>query len=85
VFQGLNSGFIVIFAPLLAWLWIALAKRKLNPSTPVKFALGVFMAGLGFFVLVLGINSVGASALTPVIFIFAIYWIPHHLNHSLVA
>ena len=75
VFQGLNSGFIVIFAPILAWLWIALAKKKLNPSTPVKFAFGVFMAGLGFYVLVLGINSVGAAALTPVFFIFAIYWI----------
>nr|WP_300530846.1 peptide MFS transporter [Maricaulis sp.] len=75
VFQGLNSGFIIVFAPLLAWLWIALAKRRLNPSTPVKFALGVFMAGLGFYVLVLGIRATGVGALTPVIFVFLIYWI----------
>lgn len=75
VFQGLNSGFIIIFAPILAWLWIALAKRRLNPSTPVKFALGVFMAGLGFYVLVLGIQATGVGALTPVIFVFLIYWI----------
>ena len=38
VFQSLNAGFIFIFAPLLAWLWIWLARRQLNPSTPVKFA-----------------------------------------------
>jgi POT family proton-dependent oligopeptide transporter len=74
VFQSLNAGFIIIFAPILAWLWIFLAKRRWNPSTPVKFALGVFMAGLGFYVLVGGIQLSG-SALVPVYFIFAIYWI----------
>ena len=41
VFQALNAMYIVIFAPLMAWLWIALAKRGLNPSAPVKFSLGV--------------------------------------------
>lgn len=74
VFQALNAGYIIIFAPILAWLWIFLAKRRWNPSTPVKFALGVFMAGLGFYVLVGGIELAGA-ALVPVYFIFAIYWI----------
>jgi amino acid/peptide:H+ symporter len=75
VFQALNAGYIIIFAPILAWLWMALAKRGRNPSTPVKFAFGVFMAGLGFYSLVLGMNSVGPAAMTPVIFIFLIYWI----------
>lgn len=74
VFQALNAGYIIVFAPLLAWLWVFLAKRRWNPSTPVKFALGVFMAGLGFYVLVGGIELAGA-ALVPVYFIFAIYWI----------
>ena len=76
VFQGLNAGFIVIFAPLLAWLWVALAKRKLEPSTPVKFAFGVFLAGAGFLALVGGINASGpGAALTAVYFIFLIYWL----------
>src|SRR5690606_30349519 len=48
VFQSLNALFIVLFAPLMAWLWIALARRKLNPPAPATSALGVFMAGLGF-------------------------------------
>lgn len=75
VFQSLNAGFIFLFAPLVAWLWLWLAKRKWEPSTPVKFAIGVFGAGLGYLVLVGGMSSVGAAALTPVFFIFAIYWI----------
>ena len=75
VFQSLNAGFIFIFAPMVAWLWIWLAKRGWEPSTPVKFALGVFGAGLGYIVLVAGMESVGPAALTPVFFIFAIYWV----------
>jgi len=75
VFQSLNAGFIFIFAPFIAMMWVALAKRKWEPSTPVKFALGVFGAGLGYLVLVAGMGSVGPAALTPVFFIFAIYWV----------
>ena len=75
VFQSLNAGFIFIFAPMVAWLWIWLAKRGWEPSTPVKFAIGVFGAGLGYIVLVAGMESVGPAALTPVFFIFAIYWV----------
>jgi POT family proton-dependent oligopeptide transporter len=84
VFQSLNAGFIFLFAPLIAWLWIWLAKRQLNPSTAVKFALGVAMAGLGFLVLVAGMNGSGAAGLTPVIFIFAVYWI-HTMGELLVS
>ena len=84
VFQSLNAGFIFLFAPLLAWLWIWLARRRLNPSTPVKFALGVALAGLGFLVLVAGMKGSGVAGLTPVIFIFAIYWI-HTMGELLVS
>lgn len=75
VFQSLNAGFIFIFAPIVAWLWIWLSKKSWEPSTPVKFAFGVMGAGLGYLALVGGMNSTGAALLTPVFFIFAIYWI----------
>jgi POT family proton-dependent oligopeptide transporter len=50
-FQSLNSAFIFVFAPFFAWLWIALARRNLNPSAPAKFALGVMLMGSGFLVM----------------------------------
>ena len=84
VFQSLNAGFIFLFAPLMAWLWIGLAKKNLNPSTPVKFSLGVAMAGLGFLVLVAGMKGSGTAALTPVLFIFLIYWI-HTIGELMVS
>ncbi|MDX3773785.1 oligopeptide:H+ symporter [Chromatiaceae bacterium AAb-1] len=53
-FGSLNAFFIITLAPLFAWLWITLAKYRIEPSTPVKFALGIIQAGLGFGMLVLG-------------------------------
>lgn len=73
VFQSLNAGFIFILAPLFAWMWITLAKRNMEPSTPVKFALGILQVGLGFIVLVQGINLTGPDGLTPMIWIVLLY------------
>jgi proton-dependent oligopeptide transporter, POT family len=53
-FSSLNAGFIMLLAIPFAFLWPWLEKRKLNPSTPVKFGLGIIQAGLGFGALVLG-------------------------------
>lgn len=75
VFQSLNAGFIFLFAPLIAWLWVWMAKKNIEPSTPVKFSMGVFGVGLGFLALVGGMSTSGAGMLTPVLFIFLIYWI----------
>jgi POT family proton-dependent oligopeptide transporter len=53
-FGSMNAFFIFTTAPFFAWLWIFLAKRGLEPSTPVKFGLGIIQAGLGFAALVYG-------------------------------
>jgi len=79
-----DREFIVFFALPLSWLWIKLAKRNLNPSTPVKFALGVFLAGLGFLALVAGMKGSGVDGLTPVVFVFLIYWI-HTMGELLLS
>ena len=50
--QSVNALFIVAFAPVFAWLWVALARRNLNPSTPVKFGFGLLCLALGFLVMV---------------------------------
>ncbi|MGE7980028.1 peptide MFS transporter [Psychrobacillus sp. NPDC093200] len=49
-FQSLNPLFIIALAPLFAWLWVKLGNRQ--PSTPRKFAYGLFFAGLSFVVMI---------------------------------
>lgn len=72
MFQSVNAGFILIFGPIFAAIWVALGKRGLDPSAPAKFGLGIIQVGLGYLVLVWGANAAD-TGLTPVIFIFLIY------------
>jgi POT family proton-dependent oligopeptide transporter len=57
-FQSVNSIFIIAFAPVFAWLWVALAQRQLNPSTPAKFGIGLLFLALGFFMMVIASSAV---------------------------
>lgn len=45
-FQSLNPFFIIVFAPIVASLWVRLGSKE--PSSPVKFAMALFMLALGF-------------------------------------
>jgi POT family proton-dependent oligopeptide transporter len=51
-FQSLNPTFIIVLAPLYSALWIGLARRHMDPSTPAKFAIGLIILALGFAVMV---------------------------------
>ena len=72
MFQSLNAGFIFTIAPLFALLWIALANRNMEPSTPIKFSIGIVLVGLGFLALVYGMNA-SEGLQTGVIWIVLIY------------
>ena len=72
LFQAVNPIYIMIFAPILAWLWTALGRRGLEPSTPFKFGLGLVQVGISYLVFVWGAEAAG-PALTPVIFVFLLY------------
>ncbi|MYJ18491.1 MAG: peptide MFS transporter [Gemmatimonadetes bacterium] len=58
--QSVNAFFIVCLAPVFGWLWVWLANRNANPSTAVKFALGLLGLAAGFFVI-----AWGAANATP--------------------
>ncbi|HZI92737.1 MAG TPA: peptide MFS transporter [Patescibacteria group bacterium] len=46
--QSVNSIFIILLAPVFAWLWVTMGRRE--PSSPAKFSIGMFFVGLGFLV-----------------------------------
>lgn len=50
-FQSVPPIEVFIFVPVFAWLWVWLSERKLNPSTPIKLAMGLIFMGLGFGVM----------------------------------
>lgn len=44
-----NSLFVIIFAPIIGIIWIAMAKRKIEPNTVIKFGLAFLFLGLAFY------------------------------------
>jgi POT family proton-dependent oligopeptide transporter len=75
LFQSINPIYIVLLGPIFAWLWVWLAKRGWEPSAPAKFGLALVQVGLSFLVFVWGAQSVGVAAMTPVLFVFLIYFL----------
>ncbi len=49
-FQSVPALFVILLAPVFAWLWTRLGDRQ--PSSPAKFAYGLLFAGLAFLLLV---------------------------------
>jgi POT family proton-dependent oligopeptide transporter len=49
-YQSLPPVYVVLLAPVFAWIWVRLGNRE--PSSPAKFVLGLVFVGLGFVVLV---------------------------------
>ena len=60
-YQAINSFFIIIFAPVFAWLWLWLGKKNINISAPFKFALGLAFAGIGFLIMIFPSNMLVAA------------------------
>jgi len=57
----LGALFLVVLAPVFAWLWAALARRGRDPSKPLKGAFGLVFGGLSFVPLALAAQQVGAT------------------------
>ncbi|KQS33029.1 peptide MFS transporter [Dyadobacter sp. Leaf189] len=72
-FQNFQPTFVLIFAPILASLWISLSSKNRNPSIPVKFAMGLILLGLSFFVMVAASNIAVTGELASPLFLTFTY------------
>ncbi len=72
-FQAVNPIYILVFGLAFTALWAVLAKLRLEPSTPVKFALGLLQLGLGFGVFWYGAQSADQRGMVGLWVLFAGY------------
>jgi POT family proton-dependent oligopeptide transporter len=70
-FQSLNSLFVVIFAPVFAWLWLKLGKYE--PSAPTKMAWGLFLLSLGYLWIAFGVKDVQPGIKVSMIWLVGMY------------
>ncbi|HMJ04567.1 MAG TPA: peptide MFS transporter [Conexibacter sp.] len=71
VYQALNPMYILLLAPLMALLWVRLGRRQ--PSTPVKFAIGLSLVAVGFLLMVGAASAAGAFGKASPLWLVVVY------------
>lgn len=72
-FQSINPIAIVVFAPLFAMLWTALGKRNIEPSSPLKMAIGLLLLSLGYLVIAFGVKGVEPGVKVSMLWLLTMY------------
>lgn len=70
-FQSFNSAFIIIFAPLFAWIWLKMGKKQ--PATISKMGLGLILLALGYLWIAYGVNNVNPIKKVSIIWLTGMY------------
>ena len=74
--QSINALFIIVLSGVFAWLWLKLNSIKREPSTPMKFAIGLALVGVGFLILVPAASMIEADgARVGIIWLLMTYFI----------
>jgi POT family proton-dependent oligopeptide transporter len=72
-FQSVNAVAVVLLAPVTAVIWVALAKRKSEPSSLLKQALGLIILALGYVVIAIGVKGLGLGMKVSMFWLIALY------------
>ena len=74
-FQSVNGLFILLMAPVFSVLWLYLARRRLEPNTPLKFGLGTILLGLGFAALYIAAKTSRVTGVAPMHWLILCYFL----------
>ena len=71
--NAVNPFYIIFLTPLFAVMWNFLERRKIDPSTPMKFGLAFLFLGAGYYLFYLG-GAVGkATGMMPMVYFLGAY------------
>lgn len=71
--QNFNSFFIILFALPFSAMWIWLNKRKAEPISPVKQAIGLALVALGYLLIATQVKSLGLTGKVGIIWLVLLY------------
>lgn len=72
-FQSVNPLAVICLAPLFSILWGVLYKRKLEPSSPKKMAIGLALVALGYVLIAIAVKGLGMSDKVSMWWLFGLY------------
>jgi POT family proton-dependent oligopeptide transporter len=71
-FQSVNSIWVISLSPVFAWIWVKLGDRQ--PSSPMKFTIGLFFLGLSFLLMVPAARLTADGKVSP-LWIVAVFFL----------
>ena len=74
-FQSFAAVFIVLLAPIFASLWSFLGRHRLEPSSPRKQAIGLFLLSLGYLLISFGVKDVGPGVKVSMFWLTSLYFL----------
>lgn len=72
-FQSINAVFIIILAPIFAFIWTFLGQRNLEPSSPAKQAFGLLFLSIGYLVIACGVKGVDPAIKVSFMWLTSLY------------
>lgn len=74
-FQSFNPIMIVTLAPLFAAFWSFLGRHGIEPSSPRKQAIGLFLLSMGYLFIAFGVKNVEPGVKVSIIWLTGLYLI----------
>jgi POT family proton-dependent oligopeptide transporter len=72
-FQSVNPLVIVLFAPVMSWVWTKMGTKQ--PSSPTKMAFGLLLVCLGYVLIAVGVKGVDANIKIGMMWLVGLYFI----------
>lgn len=74
-FQSVNAIAIVVFAPIFVWLWGVLGRKNMEPASPYKQAVGLFLLAIGYLVIAFGVKGLEPGVKVSMMWLLSLYTI----------
>ncbi|MDD3787140.1 MAG: peptide MFS transporter [Petrimonas sp.] len=74
-FQSLNAIFVVLLAPLFSTMWLKLGQKNMEPASPTKQAIGLFLLSLGYLLIAFGVKDVAPGVRVSMLWLVGLYFI----------
>lgn len=74
-FQSFGAVFIVLLAPVFAAIWSFLGRHRLEPVSPRKQAIGLFLLSLGYLLIAFGVKGVEPGVKVSMLWLTGLYFL----------
>lgn len=74
-FQSFNAIFVVLLAPIFSTMWIRLGQKGMEPASPTKQAIGLFLLSVGYLLIAVGVKNVEPGTKVSMLWLTGLYFI----------